>query len=445
MKVLLINPNFSLPPTPPIALDYLGDFLRKKNYCVDILDLFFCKNYQGQLDAYLNQNNVKAIGITIRNIDDCLFGSKKFYLPFIKTIIDLIKKSSDIPIILGGTGFSVMPEMIMEYCGADFGIQGDGEESLPTLLEAMEDKKQFPNVPNLIYKFGKTYIKNEVKYCDMNNFPLPSRSLVKNEVYFQRGVKGNVETKRGCNQDCIYCVDPISKGRNYRLRSPKSVIDEIELLYKKGINAFHICDSEFNLPEEHAKEICSEIIRRNLHKKITWETFANPIPFSEELAQLMKKTGCVHVEFGADSGNDRILESLEKNFRVKDLESTANICNKYRLKFTYDFLIGGPGETMNTLKETLRVIKKLPVQHLAFNIGVRVYPQTELSQYVLRQGPLEENRNLYGEKSNNENFFWPVYFISSELGEETINNLIEGIDGKRATYIKVLRGISKIN
>jgi len=441
VKILLVNPNRSYPPTPPIALDYLGEFLRKKAYEVDILDLFFCRSYQERLRAHLTKE-IKAVGISVRNIDDSLLGSHNFYLPHIKEITEWIQREADVPVILGGVGFSVMPEVIMEYCGAEFGIQGDGEEALPLLLDALQGNGPFTEVPNLFYRVEGESKSNETKRTDMESFPLPSRWLVQNEAYFQRGGKGNIETKRGCNRNCIYCVDPVSKGRTYRLRPAECVVDEIEVLWRKGINSFHFCDSEFNLPKGHAEEVCTEIIRRGLHKKVTWETFANPVSFSENLAMLMKKSGCIHVEFGADSGSDHMLNSLGKDFTVEDLENTARTCNKYDLRFTYCLLIGGPGETLQTLKETLRVMKSLPVQQLAFNIGIRVYPQTKLAQYVLAQGELEHNESLHGHTINNETFFRPVYYLSSTLGEETRKKLIESMHGTRRNQITTLREIS---
>lgn len=441
MKILLVNPNRSYPPTPPIALDYLGESLRTKTYDIDILDLFFCESYQDRLRARLTEE-VQAVGISIRNIDDSLLGSDNFYLPHIKEMTECIRREADVPVILGGIGFSVMPGAIMEYCGADFGIQGDGEEALPLLLEAIQGNGRFGEVPNLFYRMDGKCTSNETKRTDMECFPLPSRWLVQNEAYFQRGGKGNIEAKRGCNRNCIYCVDPVSKGRVFRLRPAECVVDEIEVLWRKGINSFHFCDSEFNLPEGHAEEVCTEIIRRGFHKKVSWETFANPVPFSENLATLMKRSGCVHVEFGADSGSDHMLQSLGKDFTVQDLENTAKACNKYDLRFTYGLLIGGPGETLRTLKETLRVMKSLPVQQLAFNIGIRVYPQTKLSQHVLVQGDLKNNENLHGHTVNNETFFWPVYYLSSTLGEETRKKLIESMHGTRRNQITTLREIS---
>lgn len=438
----MVNPNLSLPPTPPIALDYLGDFLNKKEYQVDILDLFLTKNFEKIIASYFDKNKVSVIGITIRNIDDSLFGSQNFYLSTVKEIINHIKKWTNAPLILGGTGFSIMPEIIMEYCGAEFGIQRDGEKSFPLLLKNLKNQENFSKIPNLIYKNGDNYKRNQVEYVDIEKNFLPSRSLVRNESYFKRRGKGNIETKRGCNQNCIYCVDPIGKGREHRLRSPESVGEEIEILFKKGSNAFHVCDSEFNIPEEHAKEVCVEIIRRGLHKKIVWETFANPAPFSEELALLMKKSGCVHVEFGADSGNDQMLESLGKNFTTKDLENTAKICNKHNIKFTYDLLFGGPHETVKSIKETLMVMNKISVENLAISWGIRVYPQTKLSQIILREGPLRGNENIQGNKINNDDFFWPVFYISSMIGKDRISTLLKNVKmGRRDWQIRMLKKI----
>jgi radical SAM superfamily enzyme YgiQ (UPF0313 family) len=100
---------------------------------------------------------------------------------------------------------------------------------------------------------------------------------------------GSIETKRGCGEKCIYCPEPLVKGRKCRMRQPEYVVDEIQSLLQSGVAHFHTCDSEFNLPIEHAKMVCREIIKRGLGDKIQWYVYASPTPFSEELMRLMKR------------------------------------------------------------------------------------------------------------------------------------------------------------
>ena len=443
MRLVLVNPNHCQPPTSPIALDYLGDFVERAGYQVSVLDLFYHEADKEGIDLFVKHNQIDAIGITVRNLDDCRLGSDNFYLPVIKRIVKQFKAKCDAPIILGGCGFSVMPELTMDYCGGDFGIRGDGERSLILLLNELHNGSKFKEIPNLIYNENGAYHKNKAESFDLNEVSCLSRNFVENKKYFENGGKGSIETKRGCNQKCIFCLEPVIKGNHLRLKAPESVADEIEVLLTRGINSFHFCDSEFNIPEEHAIDVCTAIIRRGLHKKITWEAAASPKPFSQELSKLMKRSGCTHIEFCAESGSNFMLESLGKNFTADDLARTAELCKSCNLKFTYDLLIGGPQESIETLRESLRVMKSLPVEHFAFSIGVRVYPNTELERYVKTQGPVEKNGNLWGEKAGNESFFLPIFYISEELGPAIIDNLITGTRGGRKGYLNVLRDIAR--
>lgn len=443
MRIVLVNSNLCQPPTSPLALDYLGDFVERAGYNVSVLDLFYHEAAEEAIDLFLRYNQIDAIGITVRNLDDCRLGSNGFYLPFVKRIVEEFKAKCNAPVILGGFGFSIMPELTMDYCGGDFGIQGDGERSLVLLLNELHNGSKFKEIPNLIYSEDGVYHKNKTESFDLNEVFFLARNFVENRAYFEKGGKGNIETKRGCNQKCIFCLEPIIKGNHLRLKAPESVTDEIEVLLTRGINSFHFCDSEFNIPEEHAIDVCTSIIRRGLHKKITWEAAASPKPFSQELSKLMKRSGCAHIEFCAESGSNFMLESLGKSFTADDLARTAELCKSCNLQFTYDLLIGGPRESIKTLRKSLGVMKCLPVEHFAFSIGVRVYPNTELERYVRTQGLVERNGNLWGEKAGNESLFLPVFYISEELGPAIIDNLVAGTRAGRKGYLDVLRGIAR--
>ena len=156
---------------------------------------------------------------------------------------------------------------------------------------------------------------------------------------------GSIETKRGCNRGCIYCVDAPSKGRALRCRSPQSVASEIEALLAQGIDCLHLCDAEFNLPGSHAEEVCHEIIRRGPGPEIGWYAYASPVPFSAETAALYQKAGCRGINFGVDSADDGILQTLGRDYGAEDLRHTAAACHGQGLVFMYDLLLGGPGES----------------------------------------------------------------------------------------------------
>ena len=430
-KVLLVNTNQMKPPVAPLALDYLACALKKDNFEVDLLDLCFATDWAPEIDRYLAQNSVAAIAVTLRNTDDCHFGGQEFFIPRFKEITDHLKAKTSVPLILGGAGFSVVPEAILEYCGLDLGIWGEGEYSLPLLLRKMAAGEDYHQVPGLVYRVGERFSRNRPRYLKLEDMPVPKRNALDNRRYHAEGGMGAIETKRGCAQKCIYCADPLGKGRVVRCRSPQSVADEVATLREMGVDHFHLCDSEFNLPLDHARDICLEIIRRGLGSKVKWYAYCSPVPFDEELAVLFQKAGCNGINFGADSGNDFMLHTLGRNFKVEDLARTAQICHRQGLVFMYDLLQGGPGETRESLRESIDAMKRLSPSRVGASIGVRVFPGTKLASMVRKQGPIGKNPNLQGVIRGNEDFFAPIFYLSSALGAdapEYLAGLIAGDD-----------------
>jgi radical SAM superfamily enzyme YgiQ (UPF0313 family) len=417
-KVVLVNPSQMKPAVAPIALDYLAHSLTEHHFQVDVLDLCFSPDWTQDIDRYFASNSAIAIGVTLRNTDDTSFASQEFFIPRFKEMIDYIRRRTSAPVILGGSGFSVMPEAILDYGGLDLGISGDGEHSLPLLVSNLVSQQDYESIPGLVYRSGEGFRCNPPAYIDLDKMPSPSRTAVDNRRYFVEGGMGNIETKRGCNKGCIYCADPLGKGRSIRLRSPDSVVNEMESLLKAGIDYFHFCDSEFNLPPSHAEQVCLEIIHRGLGDKVNWYAYASPVPFTEEMAALFQRSGCRGINFGVDSGHDRMLRLLGRDFRLEDLRRTAAICHQQGLVFMYDLLLGGPGETRETLQQTVEVMKELSPLRVGAALGVRIFPGTELSNIVRTMGPLHNNPSLQGSVDGNEQFFAPIFYLSAALGED---------------------------
>jgi radical SAM superfamily enzyme YgiQ (UPF0313 family) len=253
--------------------------------------------------------------------------------------------------------------------------------------------------------------------------------LVDNRRYFVEGGMGGVESRRGCPKGCIYCADPVGKGKKLRLRSPQSVADEIESLLGMGIDHFHFCDSEFNIPENHALNICLELVRRGLGDKVRWYAYASPAPFSQELAALCRKAGCAGIDFGVDSGCDTMLLRLGRDFSVADLSRAAEVCHQEGIVFMYDLLLGGPDETRESMRETIETMKKLSPDRVGTSLGVRIFPQTKMAELVQRQGPLQVNPNLRGTIERNDNFFKPIFYLSASLGPDAVEYLSRLIGG----------------
>ncbi|MBI5166878.1 MAG: radical SAM protein [candidate division NC10 bacterium] len=428
-RVLLINTNRMRPVVAPLGLDYVAQALEGSGFRVEILDLAFAENTEEAISGYFQKNSVGAVAVTLRNIDDSYYASQDSFLPQVKEVIKSVRARTDGPIIMGGVGFSLMPCEIMEYCGVDFGIKGEGEEALPLLLQHIFNGEEFSGIPGLVFSTPKGLQLNPPRYLNLKRFSLSRRGAIDNLRYFLEGGMAGFESKRGCDRKCVYCADPVSKGRKIRLRPPKDVADELENLLKQGIDHFHTCDSEFNIPEGHALAICQEIIGRGLGDKIRWYAYCSPVPFSEELALLMRRAGCVGIDFGVDHGNDGMLRRLGRDFTSRDVREIANRCRRYSFSFMFDLLLGGPGETRETLKETVELMKGLDPSRIGVSFGVRLYRGTALGRQVLREGVTSANRNLRGRIEGNKDFLEPIFYVSAELGEgaeDYVKDLIGG-------------------
>jgi radical SAM superfamily enzyme YgiQ (UPF0313 family) len=262
-----------------------------------------------------------------------------------------------------------------------------------------------------------------------------SRSFLDNRRYFREGGQAGIETKRGCPRRCIYCADPVAKGKHVRVRTPADVADELARLVAMGIDHVHTCDSEFNIPGDHALDVCREIIRRGLGERLRWYAYCAPLPFTQELADLMRRAGCAGINFGADSGDDRMLGTLRRDFRAQDIRRTASLCREAGITVMIDLLIGAPtvmidlligapGETRESIVRTVEEMKKAEPDRVGVAVGVRVYPGTELADLVAIGSGKE---GLMGGRELSE----PVFFLEPEVSPfvfDLLENLTRGDD-----------------
>jgi radical SAM superfamily enzyme YgiQ (UPF0313 family) len=417
------------PPVAPIALDYLASALADRGLDVDLLDLCSGDDYAAEIERYFHRKDADVVAFSIRNTDDTSLATRDFFIPLFKRMLDCLKMHSEATIVLGGSGFSIMPEAVLDHCGIDLGIWGEGEYALPLLAERITAGEDYSDVPGLIYRSGDGFQHNPPTYIDLEAAPTPQRTFVDNRRYFAEGGMGGIETKRGCPKRCVYCADPLGKGDQIRLRTTASVADEIEAMLYMGIDHLHLCDSEFNFPAEHAEAVCHEIVRRGLGSKLRWYAYCSTAPFTNELAELFKRAGCAGINFGVDSADDRMLRSLGRDFDPGDVERTAQICRDKDIVFMYDLLLGAPGETRESLRHTIETMKRLEPHRVGANLGVRLWPGTALAEAVRGQGRLDRNPGIHG--TPDDDLFFPVFFISPELGDDPAGYLSDVIGGDR--------------
>lgn len=428
-KVLLINPNRMKPPVTPVALDYLAQALEDRDIVVEVLDLAFSNDIEADVVTRLQNSTFTLIGVTVRNIDDSYFASQDFCLAKTRDLLNTIRLRTDRPIVLGGVGFSVMPASVLRYCGVDLGIQGEGEEALSRLVRRMAAGQSYDEVPGLVSRFDGLVRNTAPVPLPLDRMTLSRREAVDNLRYYREGGMVGFETKRGCAQACVYCADPLSKGKHIRMRDPEDVATELEGLVGRGIDHFHTCDSEFNLPEHHAIAVCQAIVRRGLSGRLRWYAYASPVPFSEELATWMRRAGCVGIDFGVDHGNGGMLKRLGRCHTPDDIRRTAALCHRHGFAFMFDLLLGGLGETRETVWDTMDLMKKTAPSRVGVSLGVRVYPGTVLGNHVQAMGIRPDTPGLHGTLVDNDDLLKPVYYLSPALGENAaafVQDLIQG-------------------
>ena len=215
------------------------------------------------------------------------------------------------------------PEQIVEYTGADFGIRGDGEQATVSLYRQLQQGGAVRGGPGPDLARDERDPQQPAGLAG-RDLSLPAqRTMVDNRTYFARGGQSGFETKRGCNRQCLYCADPLAKGRSRGRASPAEIADEIESLLAQGIDVLHLCDAEFNIPRSHALAVCEELIRRCLGERVRWYAYLAVMPFDAELAAAMRKAGCVGINFTGDSASDTMLARIDSRTGRDDLANAV--------------------------------------------------------------------------------------------------------------------------
>jgi radical SAM superfamily enzyme YgiQ (UPF0313 family) len=427
MRVLLISANTEKLPDPvfPIGAAYMAAVAAEHGHDVDTLDLCFLDAPGPALCAKIRDFGPDVVGISLRNLDSSSYPQNTSYIDDYKHLVDAVRAMTHAPIVLGGSGFTVMPAAIMEYLHADVGVIGEGELAFPWLLERLAAGA--PLESNAEYRCeavdGGVCVTpvSRIKRLDITGLPMRQRFDM--QRYYERGGALNIQTKRGCYFECVFCSYPLIEGSKVRMRTPEAVVDEIaEVRAAHGIRHWFFVDNIFNMPIRHAKEICEALIARDVD--IEWSGYLNPKFIDEELCALMARSGCRAIEFGTDSGSPTMIANLKKEFDVDDLRHASQLCHKYDLKFCHSLIFGGPGETEQTVLETIALMDELRPTAVIALTGIRVLPGTGMVDIALRDGQIDPDDNL----------LYPKFYISAGL-EDRLVDCIEAYARSHSNWI----------
>ena len=435
----LINTNRMTPPIAPVGLEYVAGAARGAGLDVDVVDLCLAEHPNALLEDHFATGSPHLVGLSFRNVDDCYWPSAQCFVDGLSETVRTVREQTDAPVVLGGVGFSTFPERILEETGADFGIHGDGEQAIVLLLRELSSRRRFQDVPGLLWRENGKFLRNRPAWPQTISFPA-ARDLLDNPTYFRRGGQLGVETKRGCDRKCIYCADPLAKGPGLRARSPVEVAGEVEALLSQGVDVLHLCDSEFNIPREHAMAVCKEFIRRSLGDRVRWYAYLAVVPFDAELAAAMRRAGCVGINFTADSADPNLLAAYRKAHRPEDLTEAVRLCRREGITVMFDLLLGGPGETPESLRRTIDFMKGVGPDCVGSQLGVRVYPGTGMADVVRAEGPFETHPSLRRKYGGPVDLFQPTFYISEALGDRPARLVREVIAGDRRFFEPVDEG-----
>jgi tryptophan 2-C-methyltransferase len=428
----LINLNRMQPPIAPIGLDYVAGAAKRSDVDVEVLDLCLETDAGQALKRHFADRQPRLVGLSFRNIDDCFWPSGQSYLGQLAQDVASIRALTDAPIAIGGVGYSIFARQIIEQFDIDFGIRGDGEETIVRLFNEICGRQRWESVPGLVFQQGESVHENTPAWPSDLDVPT-KRNAIDNDTYFRRGGQIGVETKRGCFRKCTYCADPLAKGNAARLRTPADVADEFEALMRQGVDVFHLCDAEFNLPIWHAAEVCDELIRRRLGDRMRWYAYLAVVPFTDELGQKMKRAGCVGINFTSDSAVPSMLETYGQPHRKTDLTEAVKICRRHEITVMLDMLLGGPGETPETVAETISAFQEIDPDCAGAALGIRIYPGTPIAQTLTANGRLEQNPGLKRHYSGPVDLLRSTFYISPALGPKPAR-LVRDLIGDDARF-----------
>ena len=392
MRVLLISVSTEKMnmPTLPLGLACVAAATQKAGHDVAMVDLKIEEDTRSLFKGAIEGFRPEIIGISVRNIDDQNMENPRFLLNPVKEIVAECRDLSEARIVLGGAGFSIFPESSLSFLGADMGIQGEGEVVFPALIERMERGTGLSGLPGL-YLPGHGLQCKRIFMKNLDTLPLPDTNLW--SLPSQReGLWIPVQTRRGCPLGCSYCSTGSIEGRAIRRHSPEVIVEWITRRREAGIHQFYFVDNTFNFPLSYAKKICRKLLDHDLD--IRWWSIIYPKHVDEELVTLMARAGCEQVSIGFESGSEKILKNMNKRFTLNEVREVSKMFSDHGIRQMGFLLLGGPGETRESVEESLVFADSLNLETLRITAGVRIYPHTLLAKIAVDEGLISSHDDL---------------------------------------------------
>ena len=430
--MLLISANRERQPYPvvPNGLACVASALDGAGHEVRFVDLCFEKNPVATVTKAAKEMAPSIIGVSIRNIDNSDAIALRHYTPEGRAIFAALRKAApSAKIIAGGAAFGVAPEALFRDFGVDYAVAGDGERASVALVNALSRGDEIGPLAGVVRSVdGTVHFTPPGEDADLDSLPSPSlHRWIDLRRYERHGATIPIQTKRGCVYKCVYCTYRNVEGWGYRTRDPERVADEIEELTRKArVRNFDFVDSTFNSPPGHALEVCEAITRRKLGVHLDTTNFT-PATASNELLAAMRTAGFRTLGISAESASDAVLERLEKGFTASKVREVAERVEKAGIRTLWIFLVGGPGETPQTLEETLDFAAwRLGRGDAVYlTVGLRIYPGTTLHRIAIAEGVVADDATLLD----------PTFYFSPNLDFDSAVERLRGFAANHPRFM----------
>lgn len=368
MKILLIYPYFletrlhiedigSL----PIGIYYVAAVLKENHYDVEILNWHTIDKTPEKIEKVLTEKSPDVIGISILHSNR--WGGME--------IARIAKRlDPDVKIVFGGIGATFLWEhLLRHFQEIDFIVLGEGEYTFLSLIKSIEneDDEGIENIHGIAFREnGKIKRTQDAEpISDLDELPIPAH-------YFEYQT---LSSTRGCAWKCTFCGSPKFWGQKIRFRSPESFVEELEILYNKGIRFFYFSDDNFTINRDRVVEICKRILEKDI--KISWNAISRVDHVDDELLFWMRKAGCIQISYGVESGSEKIRAYLNKNIHADQIKKAFQATTQYGILARAYFIYGSPGETWETIHDTISLMHEIKPLSIIFYI-LDLFPGTEL-------------------------------------------------------------------
>lgn len=376
MTLLLVSTNRELTPSPalPLGLMRVAEACEGAGIPVEFLDLAFARNPVAAIRNALVTHQPKMVGLSVRNIDNCDARRPIYYLGQVRPYVDAIREHADIPVVVGGASIALAPLAVRDVLGVNTVVAGPGEEALPALWAAHEAGE---DLPELVH--GEA----------ANLAPTASFSRwLDLPRYKRRGAPINVQSRTGCPYGCVYCNYARMEGSRYELGDIDAVVESVRReVLATGIRSVEFVDSTFNSPPQYALQLCEALAKADLNLTLG-ASGITPRHGGLELLTAMKAAGFDTMWCSPDTAAPATIAGYGKGFTQDELAEMATNCHELGITCLWSFLFGGPEESEDTVRETIRFIEEaIPdSQRVLMGARMRIYPGTQLATRAVAEG-----------------------------------------------------------